>query len=211
MLTKKTIAILICTLFCSSGAMALTNFPDPCISHAYMSGVTYETLALFCVPDGTGSAFTQAQIYNDGTTIDATITLVLMDAAGYVITHFPSEDMWLESADGGLVPCIAGTTADFNTDMNGETSWVSPLHAGGHSMSSCVVYINGMALCQSPFQMYFNSPDVNGDGVVNLADLNLFAVGFFYQFEFHFDFFPDGYLNLSDIGRFAASIGASCQ
>jgi len=157
-----------------------------------------------------GLALNEAEIYNDGSVIDATITLHVLDWNGMPIPLYPAEDMWLESYDGGLALCPGGSIADFDTDVNGETSWTSSLRAGGHSMSSCVVHISGMALCQAPFDIYFNSADVNGDGVVNLSDVAVFAAAVFYEFDYSFDFLPDGVLNLSDIGRFASAIGASC-
>ncbi len=211
MFIRKIALIIICILLTFSSALATTDVPDPCMSIATMDGVTTETVSLFSVPNGTGVDLDEAQIFNDGTIIDATITLVVMNGYGVPIADFPAEDMWLDSSDDGLAPCVVGTMADFDTDTNGQTSWTSPLHAGGHSMSSCIVLINGQPLCQGPFAMYFNSADVNGDGIVNLSDLGPVAEAFYGSYDYSVDFFPDGVLNLSDIGRFAAAMGASCQ
>jgi len=211
MLIQKTIFVFVFILLLVSGSLATTNVPDPCVSYATMPGVWNQTVALYSVPNGTGSAFTEAQIFNQGTTVNASITLVVLDASGVPFPHFPAEDMWLESSDGGMVPCVGGSMADSDTGVNGQTSFVSPMRAGGYSMSSCVVMISGMALCQAPFDMYFNSADVNGDGVVNLIDLNLFATALHFNFNFSVDFYCDGVLNLSDLGRFSVAIGGNCQ
>jgi len=210
MFIQKFSAVVLCILLSFSASFA-TNIPDPCMSAAYMPGVTNQTVSLFSVPNGQGLPLNQAQIHNDGTIIDATIFMEIYDLNGSPIPHYPHEDIWLGSVDGGMVPCMGGTTADFDTDMNGQTTWTYPLRAGGYSMSGCVVFISGMPLCQAPFNMYFNSADINGDGVVNLADLNLIAASYYYDFDYSVDFYPDGVLNLTDIGRFAGAIGASCH
>lgn len=211
MFLNKIAAILFCILFSISPSLALTGVPDLCESNASMNGVTNQTISLFSLPDGQGLSLNEAQIYNDGTTIDATITLEVLDFSGAPISDFPAEDMWLESHNGGMVSCALGTMADSNTDFNGQTTFSSALRAGGWSMSSCEVMINGMPLCQAPFDMYFNSADVNGDGTVNLIDLNMIATAFYFEFHYSVDFYPDGVLNLSDIGRFITAVGASCQ
>ena len=51
------------------------------------------------------------------------------------------------------------------------------------------------------------TPDINGDGVVNLADVGLFASLFFSgAYQAAIDFNCDGVLNLADIGIFAAAL-----
>ncbi len=70
------------------------------------------------VPDRSGDALTAAMLPHGGK-VDATITIYLRDCADIPIPLFPSEDMWLESTDGGLVSCTGGTIADANTDANG--------------------------------------------------------------------------------------------
>ena len=170
-----------------------------------------ETLTLLVVPDGSGKTFDQAFLPFGGTE-DATVTLFIWDAGGTPIAGFPAEDMWLESLDGGLVPCIGGTIADSNTDAAGSTTWATPLHAGGHSEALVEVLVNGGPLDSSPpgLALSFNSPDINGDLTVDLSDVPLFAEDYFSGYNFRSDFHRDGQLDLKDLVVLAQAYGANC-
>ncbi len=164
---------------------------------------------LFNLPDGNGSPFTEAQ-RPDGTVVDCSIIFTIADPFGVPIAHFPAEDMWLESVDGGMVPCVGGNCADSNTDETGTTGWVDPLNAGGASLGLTYIMVNGMSVYESPLALHFNSADLNGDGTVNLADVGMFSSSFFGDYSFGADFFRDGLLNLADVGRLAHGLGGSC-
>jgi hypothetical protein len=45
---------------------------------------------------------------------------------------------------------------------------------------------------------------------VNLADVGSFSGIFFGAYDFSADFYADGALNLSDVGRLATGVGGSC-
>lgn len=183
--------------------------PDLTLSTCSRAYVGPETAVLFNLPDGGGSAFTEASI--GGITVDATITLTVLNAAGDPVTNYPSEDLWLESVGGGMMVCPGGANADSNTDAFGQTSWVNPLFAGGYSQELTQVYINGAPLQSSAgLLISYNSPDINGDLVVNLLDLVLFAQDFFGAGGFRSDLYFDNVLNLSDIARLGQNIGVSC-
>lgn len=210
MVLRKIMGLFVCALVIGSAAFATAGIPDPDQTVAVMSGVTGQTVVLFNLPNGGGSPFTDAQIKDDGTAIDATITMTVMDQFGAVIADFPSEDMWLESGDNGMVPCVGGANADFSTDVNGVTSWATPLNAGGSSEADTYVMVNGESLNGVPFGLNFNSADMNGDGTVNLADVGLFSNVFFGAYSFSGDFYADGVMNLVDVGRLATGLGGSC-
>lgn len=123
---------------------------------------------------------------------------------------FPAEDMWLESIDGGLVACGLGTCADTNTDATGETIWSAPLRAGWHSEGNCQVVVNGSPLAGAGLALKFNSPDLNGDLQVNLADISLFASDYFQAYNYRSDLYFDGNLNLLDFSVLIQGIGATC-
>ncbi|MEN8007818.1 MAG: hypothetical protein ABFS42_12435, partial [Candidatus Krumholzibacteriota bacterium] len=149
-----------------------------------------------------------------GSTIDATITLHLRDPANNPVANYPAEDMWLESvADCHwcIRPCQGGAIADADTDANGQTTWTNPLRAGGYSQDLTVVMIAGSPLTSGPgLNIMHNSPDINGDGAVNLSDVSFFSADFFGGYSFRSDFQYDGVVNLSDVSKIAQSIGASC-
>ncbi len=206
----KIAGIFVATLMVCAAAAALATVPDVSPSYAERAYTGPETAVMFNVPNGSGDAFTSASII--GGTVDATITLTLLVFPDTPVANFPFEDCWIQSADGGLVSCTGGATADFNTDALGKTTWGTPLQAGGSSEALTVVYISGAALTSGPgLAISHNSADINGDGSVNLTDVPLFADGFHGgTYDFSSDFVYDGVVNLSDVVKFAQALGASC-
>jgi len=202
--------ILAITLMVGAASFATAGVPDLNLSTAGRAYLGPETAVMFNVPNGGGSAFSAASII--GGTVDATVTLTLLDGAGAPIANFPFEDSWLVSADAGMVPCIGGTTSDANTDAAGVTQWVTPLAAGGSSQALTVVMIAGAALTSGAgVAISHNSPDLNGDGSVNLSDLAGFASDFYTNTTaFRTDFAFAGAVNLSDLAVFASTLGAAC-
>ena len=212
--SKKLICLIMGLLMVGTTVALADLIPDYPECMAYMPNSGGVPLVLFSLPDGSGNPFTQAQVLNEGTVVDATIVLVLWDAFGVPIVGFPAEDMWLGSINGGLISCTGGTMADGDTDEFGYTTWSNPLRAGGFGTSGCEIYISGIsAICDGlPFDLSFNSADINGDGVVNLADVGIFSDHFYGEssYDFSVDFFADGVLNLGDVGRMATGIGTTC-
>ena len=169
-----------------------------------------EELVLFVLPDGSGSPFTQAQVKGQGTEVDGSILLELLDDFRQPIVDFPAEDAWLEPDGGDLVLCVSGANADTNSDDAGYMWWTTPLHAGGFSEAPLQVMVNGLPVPVPPLDFTFNSADLNGDLQVNLSDIGVFTSDFFSGFNLRSDFFADGILNLSDVGRMAQGLGAVC-
>lgn len=206
---KSTIIFLATVLvFTASPFLALAGIPDlnQCsVSMAYSGPLT---VSLLVVPDGDGNPFTEAHD-SDGMVADATITLIIRDGGGVPVVNFPHEDCWLESNDYGMVPCVGGTVADQATDVNGMTFWANPLFAGGHSQEVTFVLINGDRVLDS-LNLVYNSPDINGDLVVNLSDVATFSGAYFSDYEFYGDYNGDGVINLTDVAIFTQHIGASC-
>ncbi|MBK7189849.1 MAG: hypothetical protein IPH86_14535 [bacterium] len=187
----------------------VTGLPDLSYSVVVWNAAAGGPATLLVVPDGSGPSFTQAR-RPDGTPVDATIELTLATPCG-TVAHFPREDIWLESTGGNFVPCIGGTIADNNSDASGLMRWVLPLHAGGNSPGPCVVVINGAPLyTMTTLDLHFNSPDLNGDRVVSLNDVALFAARYFGAYAFAADLHADGHIDLADIPLLARSMGAHC-
>jgi hypothetical protein len=195
-------------LVVSLASLAWAGIPDLDDSGATMDG-SANGASLFCLPNALGYDFTQARTLTG--TVDATISLVLVDGLGDFIEGYPTEDMWLETSGGGLVACPAGTIADGPTDEMGATEWQDPLFAGGNSFGETVtVMIAGSPLNQAGLQLTFNSADITGDLVVNLADISLFATDYFNAYNYQSDFAYDGVLNLADITLMATGNGTAC-
>lgn len=172
------------------------------------------TPVLYNLPSGAGVMFTQGR-YGDFLAVDATITLTVYDPGLVPVPNVPATEMWLEKENvggtGNFVACLGGTLADGPTNAQGVTHWVQPLNAGGWSTARTLVVINGTPLATSAgLVLRHNSADLNGDGVVNLADVPLFAADFSGSYRFRSDLHYDGVINLSDIPRMAIGIGAAC-
>jgi hypothetical protein len=184
-----------------------TNVPD-----LDLSIVTVEftgEASVYVYPDGNGLPLTEA--YGEGgVTVDATITLALRFGDDTAVINYPREDIWLETADSGLVLCALGSIPDADTDSNGETTWTQPLKAGGHSQAACHVIVAGSALIIPGLPFKFNSPDINGDLAVDLSDLSMFAENFYGAYHHRADYTNDQIINLSDLAIFAAGYQTVC-
>ena len=208
---SKSLIIAFAILIIAQPCFALSGIPSLIESTAEIAYTGPDIPSLMVVPDGNGPRFTAAHDEH-GNVVDATITLFLRDDLGAPIADYPREDLWLESVDGGLVVCMYGVIADQNTDATGMTNWINPPIAMGHSQSLVLVLINGSVLISNGgLPLNFNSPDINGDGVVNLQDLSIFS-GDFYSISYYFrsDFNGDRILNLMDVSLLAQHFGAQC-
>jgi hypothetical protein len=189
--------------------LALAQIPDLSHCQAWLAYDGPETPTVLVYPDGQGRPFTEARL-PDGTLVDATVFLLVLDWNDNPIAAFPREDIWLESYDGGLFHCNGGTIADVNTDAEGLTWWSQPMEAGGYSEDLTMVLVNGDNVWAEGLALNFNSPDIDGDGHVGLPDVTWLAMDFFGSYHFRSDLQRDGVINLSDLGRLAAGLGGQC-
>jgi len=203
--------LIIAAAFAGTASAVTTDIPDLDLSW-YETAAT-EPVSVFTVPDGQGSRFDAAFAYG-GVVMDATITLYLVNGDGAPIPGFAAEDMWLGTTMDGLAPCQYGPIADADTDANGMTQWQEPLEAGGYTDPDnelTVVIVNGDALLGPGLDVYFNSPDLSGDGFVDITDIAMFSQDFFGAYSYRSDFNWDGSINLSDISYMTAlGLGAEC-
>ena len=143
--------------------------------------------------------------------VDATISLTIHNAFDEPVANFPAEDIWLLSADNGMVACNGVASPDGATDATGMTSWSSPLFAGGSSEALCQFVINGDYVTSTPgLPLHFNSADMDGDGSVNLTDAGFFAGHLGGPLAYAADFNFDNFVNVADAGFMAAALGKSC-
>ena len=210
--TGRFTAFLCCLLLVSATA-AIGGVPDTGLSTAEMRAYAgTATVSMFNLPDGSGCAFADA-IAEGGGPADATITVTLVDGNSVPIQNYPFEDIWLQSAGTsgtGLVACSGGATADANTDANGETVFANPLYAGGWYTDPTQVVIAGDPLTSGDLNLRFNSPDINGDGKVDLSDAAFFTIFYYTGYDYAGDFNFDGAVDLSDASLLSAGISAHC-
>jgi hypothetical protein len=186
--------------------------PDPDMSTATRAYTGPEILTVMIVPNGAGGSFPTAKTPT-GEIADGTITLYLLDSIGFPVPNYPREDIWLQSGDSTLFVCANyyGSHPDGNTDAEGYARWVLGLHGGGYSEGPILVYINGMQVSSAYLPLAFNSPDIDGNGIVGLNDLTLLAEDLYGTYHFRSDLHRDGVVNLSDIVPMALNYGATCQ
>jgi hypothetical protein len=216
MMVRKIMGLLVFTLGVGLTSLVWAGVPDLVLSTAVT--VATEPVTVYSLPDGAGNRIDACQtLGGGGGNYDATVTLTLLDSSGAPINNYPFEDLWLDSASGGITFCPGGTTADASTDVNGQSTWTVALEAGlceeyaDPQTNGLIVVVNGSSLAQPPLAFGFNSADMDGNLAVNLSDVVLFADALFSGDEpFCADFLWDGDVNLSDVVLLAGAIGASC-
>lgn len=178
-------------------SLASAGIPDDTNSTA-----TSGTGTVLVVPDGTGDT-----LGNKGLTISVNVRDVNDDP----IAGYPFQDIWWDDpGNGDISLCQGGSVADFNTNATGDTSISGAAAAGGYTQGGLQVYLAGTPLTGPTLGIDVNSPDINGDLVVNLSDISLFAADLTGAYNFKSDFVPDGVINLSDIGKLGVARGAEC-
>lgn len=198
----------------SLASLAWAGVPDLTVSTATIPAGSAGA-SVWALPNGQGVGFDAAFAVGGGS-VDATITLTLIDTNGDPIFLYPFEDLWLQTSGGGLVYCANGTAADASTDINGITHWTNPVLGGGYSNGETVqVYVAGSPLAGGGLNITFNSADISGDLTVNLTDIAFFTqiLGGNYTNnpKYAGDFNNDNVINLSDIVRMTAGIGTHCN
>ena len=131
-----------------------------------------------------------------------------------VLVDVPAADLWLVTEQESLVICPGGTIADGPTDENGQTTFTQALAAGAASNLAAdeklTVEFMYYTLERNGVDVYVNSPDLNGDLMVNLSDVVSFTLHFFGIYDYAADFYWDGVLNLSDVSLMATGMLACC-
>lgn len=220
--TLRVAAAAVVAFLAAPPAGALPPHPPNC--NAWITPAGSPPVSLFTIPNGTGHSFAQAVACpapGSPAVTPIVINVEMLDVTGApAAPPVPATDLWLVTAAGGMAPCPNGkmTTADAPTNALGRTTFTQPLHAGGASSypgePMHVLYVDpaGTIWVIGPILfVYVNSPDIDGNGIVNLSDLVHFATDiqggvYVYRSDFHFDLI----LNLTDIILFATAVGASC-
>ena len=193
-----------------------TALASPIVYVAQLEYDFQEHVCLLIVPDGSGPDFTGAR-YFGGAVADATLRLQLMwaDEWGWsdIASYFPASEIIILPEDFSHIDRCQSwgvTQADADTDLEGWTTISQAPQAGGWSNTPVMIEPYADPAPGRP-EIYFNSPDINADGTVDLADVGLFAQDFLAgSGAFRSDFFWDGQLNLADLGLLAQHMGASC-
>ena len=218
MLRRNIVGLVICVAALGVSTLGLAGVPDLVNSNADLPAGTPQ-VSVFLTPDGTGFLMTEARAITTPPqdVVNATITVTLLDAGMNPVFAYPFEDMWLETSLGGMVACVNGTLAHFNTDINGQTTFVGPFYAGGYSNKVggelTQVIINGSPLINEDLDVLFNSADLytqfSSQGQVDSDDLIVFST-LYNGTSYAADFFYDGQVELSDLVLFSGAYNTLC-
>lgn len=178
--------------------VASGNSPDLPRSDARVAGPS----SVYITPAGTGPTLAAR---------GATVTVEVRSFDDQPIEGYPLQDIVLgDSGNGDLAVCPGGAVADANTDADGITTISGSIAGGGWTLEGVTVYLGGVPIAGAALPIDVNSPDVNGDRVVDLTDVGLFAASFGDDSALEIDFNHDGNVDIADFGLFAQHVGESC-
>jgi hypothetical protein len=188
--------------------VASAGIIDPCNSPATFNGTL--PACLFVCPQGDTDSFAVQGF---------TLSFIINDLGGAPIPDIPGTDFYMIDCDPvlDLTLCAgsASSAADSATNGNGQTTMSNGSMSAGGCADGISVVVQGFIL-QDPndncndycWDVKVRSPDINGDLVVNLVDLALFAACFPPQpYDPCCDFDCNATVNLQDLARFAFHFG----
>lgn len=187
---------------------ANSGIVDPCSSTADAIGC-----CLYVCPAGDGPEMAAC---------GSIISIQAKDQTGAPIAGIPAADFWVEGCTGGMVLCggSGSSNADSASNDQGRTTMSGAIAAGGCDIGLNVV-IQGVVVkdqltnCTTNKCLVYqiSSPDINGDLIVDIIDLSLFAVGYTSPpkpYNICFDFNCDGSVDIIDFSIFAQHYLHSC-
>lgn len=193
LLSLAVVGTMVLGLAVSAGA----GVPDPTQSSASSNSGT-----ILITPAGLGTSLALKNVIVSVTVIDANLAPI----AGY-----PFQDVVLDDAGTNDISlCPGGSVADANTNALGQTTMSGNISGGGWTQSGMQVYLGGIPLNGLNLDIDVNSPDMNKDRIVNVADVGEFAIDFSGAYAFRSDFIADGTLNIADVGEFAIHNSETC-
>jgi hypothetical protein len=210
-------ALLTITVLLAAIASAMAK-PPP-IYYLGVECAASQPVSLYTLPNGQGAPLTSAGCPSAAgggrlIRVDATVTVTVRDETYAPLVGVPAADLWLVTEQESLVICPGGTIADDPTDEHGRTTFTQALAAGGASnlaaAEKLTVEFMYYTLERNGVDVFVNSPDLNGDLIVNLSDVVSFTGYFYGPYDYAADFYWDGVLNLADVALMAAGMLASC-
>lgn len=194
------IAIAILILLCAVPATAQI---DPNTSTAVLSAPS----CLMSCPAGDGNTFGASGV---------NVTFTIFDVTGLPVVGLSPRDFEIDGITPFRVadafypagPAWDLQQAGFGVIAPGVYGFQGALTAGGNEPSRALGKVRGLTLVGAgsmPLTMV--SPDMNGDGAVNLIDVTLFTSVFYGAYSFTADFNCDGAVNLIDVTFLATHIG----
>lgn len=196
------------------GGVAYAGIIDPCESTAVLIDV--DPVAPYCLlicPAGDTDSFCQQGWY---------VRIQVIDTAGQPVPDVPADDFWFVDCDPINDLCLCGgsasSAADSITNAQGYTTMCNGTISGGGCIpvEGLAVVVQGFTILDAGppcvdvtcLPIPVRSPDINGDCLVNVQDLGLFAANFPPNpYGLCPDLNCDGLVNVQDLGLFAFHFG----
>ncbi|MCK9995871.1 MAG: hypothetical protein KAH56_06300 [Candidatus Krumholzibacteria bacterium] len=218
-----TVLVLVTIVLVSWGGQALAqSFPAAQNCTATLVTPGLQPLSMFLVPNGSGTPLSGC-FDSSGNTVNALINVTLRDGNNMVAANVPASSVRLEYLNSPLAwcssswyppPAHAPNLADAASNAAGQTMFSLAYHGGGWIMAPIQVWVLEVTGAWTPIptvlNVFFNSADINGDLVVNLIDVSLFAGDYYSGTQYRSDFNFDGAINLTDVNILATHYGTSC-
>jgi len=167
-------------------------------------------VSLFDVPDGSGDSLANA-LAPGGSRVDATISVTLRDSQNRPIVDYPAGDIFLRFTDGTVISCDDGLVADGPTDIAGQTTISGPFRSGGHAgLYPARLVVGECEVLGFPLELRVNSPDIDGDLVVDIPDLVTFN-GDVGSAAYRSDFNFSGHVDLADFVLLSHHFAVGCD
>ncbi len=175
------------------------------------------------VPNGSGTQLAGCYAMG-GIPTNVSILVTLNDVTGLPVPMVPATDIRIEEMQTPLSWCAnswyppplhAPNLADGPTNAAGQTQFSLSYHGGGWLHGPTMIWVleasGAWMPIPTPVLVYYNSPDINGDLIINLTDISFFAADYFGAvYMYRSDFNYDGIINLTDLAMLAPALGVSC-
>ncbi len=182
---------------------ASSGIVDPCSSSACFVDALGNR-CLFICPQGDGNEL------EDGNNV---IRVTVSDDTGAPIPGILATDFWLVGCEDIYLCAGSGSSnADSATNDNGVTTISGTIAGGGQDSLGVMVVVQGVIincrlLCGGPcLPIIVTSPDIDGDGDVDIADFSIFGACFQSPpkpYQRRCDMDCDGDVDIADFSRFA--------
>ncbi len=209
-MAKRNIITLALAAVCVLGLAAMASAGIPNTDNSFASA---DNCGRFTIAPGGGETLIESAN-------DYTIHVTVNDINNDPVTTLIATDLWLDRT-GDLVACANHSQADAGTDGSGYTTFTGTIFGGlagdasnGVDCNSTDLYVYALGIPlngNAPVCVSFDSPDLNGDLAVSVADFGKFA------FDFNcvsgcdpcHDYNEDGVSSVADFAIFSAYFNAS--
>lgn len=211
---KLAILCLVALSVLAVNGVASAGIINPCVSTWWVEGTPNAVTGaypLFICPLGDTDSFEDQGWM---------IVVLVLDITGTGIANVPPTDFYIvECGTPTTYPwndCNLGSAssnADSLTNSSGQTTMSNTGLVGGGCAQGWAVVVQNYTIedsltnCQTPLcdtDIWMSSPDQNGDGIVELADLSIFATRYPPNgYHICADYDANNVVDLSDLSRFA--------